>query len=98
MFGMIRYRKLGYVALNVSDINQSKAFYKDMVGLDCVSDKENEPVFFRCSRDHHNMVLYQTDGEPGLKRIGFEMESEEQLELAFKHFQEHGLDPYYIDE
>ena len=29
-----RYRKLGYVALNVTDIERSTAFYTDIVGLD----------------------------------------------------------------
>jgi 2,3-dihydroxy-p-cumate/2,3-dihydroxybenzoate 3,4-dioxygenase len=95
---MIRYRKLGYVALNVSNIEKSKEFYTKMVGLESVSAKENEPVFLRCTSDHHNVILYQTDREPGLKRIGFELESDEQIEIAFKHFQEHGLEPYYIDE
>ena len=33
---MIRYKKLGYVAFNVSDLDKSIAFYRDMVGLDHV--------------------------------------------------------------
>jgi 2,3-dihydroxy-p-cumate/2,3-dihydroxybenzoate 3,4-dioxygenase len=64
-----------------------------MVGLQFVSQEENGPVFLRCSRDHHNVVLYPTDGVPGLKRVGFEMEDADQLEIAFEHFAKAGLNP-----
>ena len=33
-----RYKKLGYVALNVTDMEKSAAFYRDMVGLDPSGD------------------------------------------------------------
>ena len=29
----IRYRRLGYLALNVSDLDKSRAFYTDILGL-----------------------------------------------------------------
>jgi len=29
-----RHRKLGYVALNVTDIEKSMTFYRDILGLD----------------------------------------------------------------
>ena len=53
---MFRYKKLGYVALNVSDIEQSNEFYEKMVGLQLVEKNQNGPTFFRCSNDHHNVV------------------------------------------
>ena len=31
---MIRYRKLGYVELMVTDLERSAAFYRDVVGLE----------------------------------------------------------------
>jgi len=33
---MIRYKKLGYVELNVSDLDRSRKFYQDIVGLEFV--------------------------------------------------------------
>jgi catechol-2,3-dioxygenase len=30
---MIRYRKLGYVALNVSDVERARTWYESMIGL-----------------------------------------------------------------
>lgn len=78
-----RYRRLGYVALNVSDLERSTAFYRDLVGLN-VSDSSGSMVALRCSRDHHNVLLYQA-ATPGLKRIGFELESAADLAAARRH-------------
>lgn len=74
---MIRYRKLGYVALNVSDVARSTAFYRDQVGMADAGDGPLGSRFLRCSTSHHDLML--CPGAPGLKRIGFEMESDEAL-------------------
>ena len=86
-----RYRRLGYVALNVSDLERSTAFYRDLVGLN-ISDRSESMVALRCSRDHHNVLLYQAP-EPGLKRIGFELESAGDLAAARKHVESLGYPP-----
>jgi 2,3-dihydroxy-p-cumate/2,3-dihydroxybenzoate 3,4-dioxygenase len=76
-----RYRKLGYVALNVSDMERSVRFYTEQVGLDLSEAPAGGPAFLRCGRDHHSLVLYPAGG-PGLKRVAFELESGADLELA----------------
>jgi 2,3-dihydroxy-p-cumate/2,3-dihydroxybenzoate 3,4-dioxygenase len=78
-----RYRRLGYVALNVGNLERSTAFYRDLVGLN-VSDQNASFTALRCSRDHHNVLLYQA-AVPGLKRIGFELESAADLVAARRH-------------
>ena len=70
---MIRFRRLGYLALNVSDLEQSSAFYERTVGLQKVDGPSTEVHYFRCSDKHHDLAFYA--GAPGLKRIGFELES-----------------------
>lgn len=75
---MIRYRKLGYVALNVSDVARSTAFYRDQVGFAEVGEGPDGTRFLRCSTSHHDLMLCR--GTPGLKRIGFEMESGDALD------------------
>lgn len=91
-----RYKKLGYVALNVTDMERSVAFYRDMVGLQLNEQVEQGPAFFSCSADHHNVVLHP-GGEPGLKRVGWEMEQPEDFDKAYAHFQQLGLDPQLLD-
>ncbi len=88
----LRYRKLGYVALNISDLERSVPFYADVVGLNFVEQVGNEVAFFRCSEDHHNVALYRS-ATPGLKRVGFELEDDEMLERAAALFTDLGLGP-----
>ena len=45
---MIRYAKLGYVALNVSDLEKSCDFYGRLLGLERVESKRSEHCFLPC--------------------------------------------------
>ena len=83
-----RYRKPGYVALNVSDLDRSIHFYRDLVGLQ-LEHRVGDAAFLRCSDDHHNLVLYRAD-EPGIKRMGFELESAEDLAQARAYVEQQG--------
>jgi 2,3-dihydroxy-p-cumate/2,3-dihydroxybenzoate 3,4-dioxygenase len=84
-----RYSRLGYVALNVSDIERSKRFYEGLWGLQPNGDGADGACFLRCSDDHHNVVLYQ--GKPGLKRIGWQLESEDDVQTLAENLHTHGL-------
>lgn len=75
-----RYKRLGYVALNVTDLEKSSAFYRDIVGL-ALTEQTGEFSALRCSQDHHNVLLYPAKNA-GLKRIGFELETRRDLERA----------------
>ena len=75
---MIRYRRLGYLALNVADLERSARFYRETVGLQQVEGPARDVRYLRCSDKHHDLALHA--GRPGLKRIGFELESPAQLE------------------
>jgi 2,3-dihydroxy-p-cumate/2,3-dihydroxybenzoate 3,4-dioxygenase len=76
---MIRYKHLGYVALNVTDLERSTHFYRDLIGLQECGEPDAECRFFRVSQKHHDIVLFRSDEKPGLKRIGFELESAQSL-------------------
>ena len=84
-----RYRRLGYVALNVTDLAKTTAFYRDLVGL-TVSESTDDLTALRCSQDHHNVLLYPA-AKPGLKRIGFELESRKDLLAAREYVSSLGL-------
>jgi 2,3-dihydroxy-p-cumate/2,3-dihydroxybenzoate 3,4-dioxygenase len=94
---LFRYKKIGYVALNVSDIERSTEFYEKVVGLQYVETNENGLSFFRCSNDHHNVILYPAS-ESGIKRVGFQMENDQQLEKAYQEFVKNGLNPIEVSE
>ena len=92
---MPRYRKLGYVALNVSDVGRARVFYESQLGLKPSGEGSLGEAFFRCSHDHHNLVLYPSD-KPGLKRIGFELEDDESLDGLARHFAANGAEPQEV--
>ena len=88
---VVRYDKLGYVALNVTDVRASRPFYEERLGLKVVAGGEREDVLFlRCSDRHHDVILYE-GAVPGLKRVGWQMEDEAQLGLLRKRFAAHGV-------
>lgn len=92
---MIRYKKLGYVALNVTDVERTAEFYRDQVGLDLVSATAAEPALLSCNRDNHNVALYRSR-EPGFKRVAFEMEDSAQLERAVERLNQAGCRPVEV--
>ena len=84
-----RYRRLAYVALNVTDLARSTAYYRDLVGL-ALTESNESLAALRCSQDHHNVLLYPA-AQPGLKRVGFELESRRDLGIAREHVAGLGL-------
>ena len=75
---MIRYRQLGYVALNVTDIERSRAFYSDELGL-CFEGHGPEGEAFLRAGPGQRLILHRGK-QAGLKRLGWQMESAAQLE------------------
>lgn len=75
---MLRYRGLGYVALNVTDLKRSRPFYEDTLGLLFDGEGSEGELFFRSGGGDQSVVLYRGD-RPGLKRIGWELENETQI-------------------
>jgi 2,3-dihydroxy-p-cumate/2,3-dihydroxybenzoate 3,4-dioxygenase len=81
-----RYRRLGYVALNVTDAERSGNFYRDFVGLTPAGQALNGEHLFRCSERHHDVVLHQSDAI-GLRRVGWEMETAKDVANVRAHLQ-----------
>ena len=94
---MVRYAKLGYVALNVTDLSRSAEFYgPEILGLEPTGGDDNER-YFRCSNDHHNVILCKAR-EPGMKRIAWEMENDEQLERLRARLADAGIPIHDVPE
>jgi 2,3-dihydroxy-p-cumate/2,3-dihydroxybenzoate 3,4-dioxygenase len=87
-----RYRKVGYVALNVTDIARTTEFATKTFVLQDIGKGPSGEQFLSCGAEHHDVVLYQAR-EPGLVRGAWELESPEDVEKAFRHFDALGLKP-----
>ena len=75
---MIRYRGLGHVALNVTDPERSRRFYEEVVGLQFESTGPDGEVVLRAGGEQQ--VLLYRGAKAGLKRLGWHMGDEAQLD------------------
>jgi 2,3-dihydroxy-p-cumate/2,3-dihydroxybenzoate 3,4-dioxygenase len=76
---MIRYKKLGYVELNVSDLEKSRKFYEDVVGLEFVGKRSDGAVMFRCDDEDSRSVILHQKQPAGFKSVGWMLEDGSQL-------------------
>ena len=60
---MLRPRKLGHVGIFVKDLERSKKFYTEVVGLKASDEFPGKAVFLYCGHDHHDTVLFQLPTE-----------------------------------
>ncbi|HUZ74400.1 MAG TPA: VOC family protein [Stellaceae bacterium] len=88
---MPRYVRLGYVALNVTDLGRARAFYEHQLGLQPSGEGEDGALFFRCGHAHHDVVLYGA-AAPGLKRIGLALEGADEVDEAARGFAAAGVE------
>jgi catechol 2,3-dioxygenase len=56
---MLAPRKLGHVGIYVRDLEKSKKFYTEVVGLKISDELPGKAAFMRCGHDHHDTVLFQ---------------------------------------
>ena len=86
----IRYKRVAYAALRVSNLENSRKFQEEIVGLQYGGASEGGAHFFRCGDDHHCLILTQGDG-PELERVGFEVEAPQDIDKAKKYLQSIGI-------
>ena len=92
-----RYRKLGYVALNVTDIARTTEFATRTFVLENTGTGPSGEQFLSCGPEHHDVVLYQNK-EPGFVRGAWELESPEDVERAYAHYEGLGLKPAWLSQ
>jgi len=74
---MIRYRKLGYVGLNVADLARSRFFYQRVLGLQPVDNGDGDSAYYRCSNDLYSIILHPS-ADSGFRYLGISLEDDEQ--------------------
>jgi len=87
---MIRYEKLGFVHLNVTDLSRSRRFYEEVVGLQFIESGSSGELRFRCSGDRYNVVLHQST-TPGFRALGLMLESDQQFDVLERRLQDRGI-------
>lgn len=91
-----RYKRLGYLALTVTDMEASTRFLTDIFGLDYVEQTEDGTRYFRVGVGHHDLMLTPAK-HASCVRTAWELESHEELEAAFAHYSTKGLNPVWLE-
>ncbi|RQR30135.1 VOC family protein [Burkholderia sp. Bp9142] len=91
---MIRYRKLGYVELNVSSLARAREFYERIVGLQWVGTRSDGAELFRCDDEPYSVVLHEKS-PAGFRRAGWMLEDESQFDTLHRKLRDHDV-PYEI--
>lgn len=90
-----RHKRLGYAVLNVTDIERSTDFAVNVIGLDAAGQGANGERFFRCTPNHHDVVLCPA-GEAAFVRSGWQVETPDELDRAYAHYDTLGWKPAWL--
>ncbi len=92
---MPKVSSLGHVGLHVHDIERSKAFFRDILGLTISDESEGGSVFMtaRDRADEHHEILLRPGRKDGtvVQQISFRCNSLAELKEFHCHFQERGV-------
>jgi catechol 2,3-dioxygenase len=81
---------IGHVELRVGDLEGSRAFFTDVLGL-FVTEEDDQRVYLRAWQDwdHHTLILHRADG-PGVEHVGWRVDSPGELRVIEKRLRETG--------
>jgi catechol 2,3-dioxygenase len=92
-------KRTGHVALRVRDIEATRRFYRDVLGMTIASDLPGRGTFFRFDDYHHDVVAFQAaDGagpasraHAGIAHIAFVAEDFETVRGYYRRLKAHGV-------
>lgn len=96
---MSRPKEIGHLVLNVTDVERSTAFYRDVVGFQVARYRPNGTgTFLTCGVVHHNLALFKAPdgaqlrqkGQIGLNHFAFKVENYKALQEAHTRLVEAG--------
>lgn len=89
--------RLSHIELGVTDLNASKRFYVDMLGM-LITEETDDTLYLRCleERNHHSFILRKVD-DPTVYVMGFKMASEHDLDLLATHLESLNLPVEWIE-
>jgi catechol 2,3-dioxygenase len=95
---MIHAERIGHVVIKVRNLERSRNFYTEILGMDVMMEIPAIPGCFLANnrRDHHEIALFEVGPEAdglhsrqiGLAHIAFRLRNEQDLRAAYKEFKE----------
>src|SRR5438128_11342761 len=86
-------KEIGHIVLNVTDVERSTRFYRDVVGFQVSRYRpDGSGAFLTCGVVHHNLALFKAPpgarprekGQIGLNHFAFKVESYPALQRTHK--------------
>ena len=92
-------QRAGHVAIRVRDIDATRRFYRDVMGMKVAHEYPGRGVFFRFDGYHHDLVAFRADEctEPasarhaGVAHIAFVAEDFETVRAFYRRVTAHGI-------
>lgn len=98
---MIRPERIGHAVIKVRDLDRSRKFYTEVLGMQIMKDVSEIRAVFLANhgRDHHELALFEIGSEAeapnpkavGLAHIAFRLGSQEELEAAYHELKDKGV-------
>jgi len=94
---MPKINKIAHVVLAVSDVEKSKAFYRDVLGMELISDRPDQgpSAFLSFGSQHHDLAIFEAPigaqrGELGLIHVALQLDGGvDELKKMVKHLRAH---------
>ncbi len=96
---MSQPRTIGHLVLNVSDVERSAKFYRDIVGFELARMRpDRSGAFLTCGIVHHNLALFKAPagarpaekGQIGLNHFAFQVDDYNALQDAHRRLVQAG--------
>lgn len=98
---MIHPERIAHVVIKVRDLERSRKFYTEVLGMQVMKDVPQINAAFLSfnGQDHHEVALFQVGpqaegprmNQVGLLHFAFRLRSEEELQAAYQEFKEKGV-------
>lgn len=95
---MVRPERIGHVVIKVRNLERSRKFYTEVLGMDVMNESQEIGILFLANnrRDHHEIALIEVGEEAsapqahqiGLVHIAFRLRDEDELRAAYHEFKE----------
>ena len=99
---MICPERIGHVVLKVRNVERSKKFYSEVMGLEVMKEEPAIKMAFFASngRDHHEIAAIEVDatavdspaGAVGLSHVAFRLRDEAHLHAAYADLKKQGIE------
>jgi catechol 2,3-dioxygenase len=95
---MAELAKLGHIAFETPDLDESIWFFRDLMGMKVV-EREGDTAYLCALRDYEHHTMSLTEGDRGaVDDIGFRAQNPESVAEFAERFEELGRDVWWTDE